>query len=358
MKKKAPKELLSLFVLWYVFFSVSLFAQETKAENSDKKDKSLLEKAITPINKAATTTFKVAQKIIHAPPMQVTVDEVQLRVSVVNDKNGLVTGLRPDNFEVFDDGVKQKILGFFTDEDPASICIVLDYSGSLGYKLPLSIEAIRKIVKESNPQDEYTLIVFNEKPDVVVGPVSNTQRLEDSLLSIQKAEGKTALLDAIYLGLETLKTGATLNHKDLIVISDGGDNHSRYTKKDVKRFLQEADVQVYCIGILEPPGLRNRSMEEANGPDLLSEFSDISGGRMFSVEGDSNDNLNEKELMDVADNISFDIRNQYVISYRPSNLVRDGKWRRLKVKLKDLPKTLNQQAITPKFRSGYYAPTN
>ncbi|MGH9649714.1 MAG: VWA domain-containing protein, partial [Terriglobales bacterium] len=140
---------------------------------------------------------------------------------------------------------------------------------------------------------------------------------------------------------------ATTTRKALLVISDGGDNHSRYTENDVKRAVKETDVQLYAVGIFEPLSARARTPEEARGPSLLAELAEISGGRMFSVE-DAN------ELPDIAEKISIELRNQYVLGYRPTNVLRNGKWRKIKVKLVP-PKGLPPLQVYAK--SGYYAPS-
>jgi Ca-activated chloride channel homolog len=160
-----------------------------------------------------------------------------------------------------------------------------------------------------------------------------------------KARGSTALLDAIYLGLHEMKK-ATSNRKALLVISDGGDNYSRYREKDIRQAVRESAVQIYVVGIFEPVTRRDKD-ELRSGPGLLAELADISGGRMFSVE-DAN------ELPDIAEKVSIELRNQYVLGYKPSNLVRDGQWRRLKVKLNP-PKGLPPLQVYT--RGGYYAPT-
>lgn len=189
------------------------------------------------------------------------------------------------------------------------------------------------------------LINFNNQPQMVSRFTSNFENLQDRLVFV-KSGGKTALLDAIYMGLNEMKK-ATTNRKALLIISDGGDNHSRYTENDLKRAVKESDVQIYAVGIFEPLSSRGRTPEEAGGPGLLAGLSETSGGRMFSVE-------DPNELPDIAEKISIDLRNQYVIGYRPSNLVRDGRWRRIKVKLLP-PRGLPPLQVYA--RTGYYAPT-
>jgi len=130
----------------------------------------------------------------------------------------------------------------------------------------------------------------------------------------------------------------------LLIISDGGDNHSRYTETEIRRFVREADTQIYAIGLFEPGG--GPTPEERGGPSLLADLTAMTGGRTFVVS-----NLNE--LPDIASKISMELRNQYVLGYRPAKRVHDGKWRKIKVKLRP-PKGL--PPLTVSAKSGYFAP--
>jgi Ca-activated chloride channel family protein len=282
---------------------------------------------------------------IHATPIQIDVNMVVVNVTVTDPYDRIVTGLELTNFQVFDEKVEQKIEAFSTEDAPISVGLIFDSSGSMGDKIEKSKEAALQFFKTSNPQDEFMLINFSDRPNLITGFTTKFENLQDRLLFV-KAGGKTALLDAIYLGLSEMKK-ATTNRKALLVISDGGDNHSRYTENDIKRAVKESDVQIYAVGIFEPLASRARTPEEAGGPGLLAELSEVSGGRMFSVE-----DINE--LPDIAEKISIELRNQYVLGYRPSNLVRDGRWRRVKVKLNP-PKGLPPLQVYA--RTGYYAPT-
>ena len=246
---------------------------------------------------------------------------------------------------MFDEKVEQKIEAFSTEDAPISVGLVFDSSGSMSDKIQKSKEAALQFFRTSNPQDEFMLVSFSDHPNLITGFTAKFENLQDRLLFV-KSGGRTALLDAIYLGLSEMKK-ATTNRRALLVISDGGDNHSRYTENDIKRAVKESDVQIYSVGIFEPLSSRSRTPEEAGGPSLLADLAEVSGGRMFSVE-DTN------ELPDIAEKISIELRNQYVIGYRPSNLVRDGRWRRIRVKLNP-PRGLPPLQIYS--RTGYYAPT-
>jgi Ca-activated chloride channel homolog len=171
-----------------------------------------------------------------------------------------------------------------------------------------------------------------------------TSSVEDiqAKLPLVTPKGRTALLDAIYMGLHRMRK-AHNPKKALLIISDGGDNHSRYTESEIKSIVKEADVQIYGIGLFDSTP---RSEEERNGPMMLSEITDVTGGRTFTVD-------NPNELADVATKIGIELRNQYVLGYRPSKVARDGKWRKIKVKLVP-PKGLPPLRVYAK--TGYYAP--
>jgi Ca-activated chloride channel family protein len=297
-----------------------------------------------PPNDTAGLSVTVRKPPIHVTPIQVDVNLVLLNVTVTDPYDRTVTGLEQSNFQVFDEKVEQQIISFSTEDVPIAVGLIFDSSGSMADKIQHSREAVLQFFKTSNPQDEFMLINFNERPSLVSGFTSKFENLQDRLLLV-KGSGKTALLDAIYLGLSEMKKAST-NRKALLVISDGGDNNSRYTQKDIQQALKEADVQIYAVGIFEPLGSRARTLEEANGPELLAELARVSGGRIFSVE-------DPDELPDITEKISIELRNQYVVGYKPSNLVRDGRWRRLKVKLTP-PK--GAPPLQVYARTGYYAP--
>jgi Ca-activated chloride channel family protein len=282
---------------------------------------------------------------VHVNPVLVDVNMVVVNVTVTDPFDRIVTGLDEDNFQVFDEKVEQKIVAFSTEDAPISVGMIFDCSGSMGDKIQKSKEAALQFFKTSNPQDEFMLISFSDQPDLISGFTAKYENLQDRLLTV-KSGGRTALLDAVYLGLNQMKK-ATTNRRALLVISDGGDNHSRYSENDIKRAVKESDVQIYAVGIFESMASRGRTPEEAGGPGLLAELSEVSGGRMFSVE-------NTDELPDIAEKISIELRNQYVLAYKPSNLIRDGRWRRIRVKLNP-PKGLPPLQVYS--RTGYYAPT-
>ncbi len=271
---------------------------------------------------------------------------VQIPVTVTDPLNRFVTGLEKEHFRVFEDKVEQKVSYFSSEDAPISIGLVFDTSGSMGSKLQKSRQAVAQLMKTANPEDEFFLVQFNDRPELAVSFTHDTDELQNRLTFIQ-SKGRTALLDAVYLAINTMKKGSHNPRKALVIISDGGDNSSRYTESEIKNLVREADVQIYAIGIFEPAASRGRTAEELAGPTLLTEIAEQTGGRHFPVE-----NLNE--LPDVAAKIGIELHNQYVLGYEPSNVEKDGKYRHVQVKLVQ-PKGL--PPLRAFWRLGYYAPT-
>jgi Ca-activated chloride channel family protein len=273
-----------------------------------------------------------------------TVDLALVNVTVTDPYNRLVTGLEPDNFRVFEDNVEQEVVNFSSEDVPASVGVILDLSGSMANKVGRAKEAALQFFKTANPQDEFLLVSFNERAEITSTFTSSVEDLQSSLLSLS-AKGRTALLDAIYLGLSEMRNARNAK-RALLIISDGGDNHSRYRESDIKRLAREADTQLYAVGIFDPLEYRSRTPEELNGPSLLSEVTELTGGRVFDVQ-------NVNELPDIATKIGAELRNQYILGYRPSNKSHDARWRKIKVKLR-APKGLPPLSVYAK--TGYYAP--
>lgn len=274
------------------------------------------------------------------------VDLALVNVTVTDPFNRLVTGLEQDNFRVFEDNVEQEIVTFSSEDVPISIGVIFDFSGSMSNKIDKAREAALDFFKTANPQDEFFLVTFNERAELTSTFTNSVEDLQSRMM-VTAPRGRTALLDAIYLGLSQMR-GAHNAKRALLILSDGGDNHSRYNENDIKRLVKEADTQLYAIGIFDPLGYRNRNPEELNGPTLLSEITDLTGGRVFAVE-----HLNE--LPDIASKIGMELRNQYVLGYKPSNHIHDARWRKIKVKLRP-PKGL--PPLSTYAKTGYYAPAH
>jgi Ca-activated chloride channel homolog len=288
----------------------------------------------------------VGTAIKPAKGLHMDVDLALVNVTVTDPYNRLVTGLDPDNFRVFEDNVEQEVVSFSSEDVPISIGVIFDYSGSMSNKINKAREAAIEFFKTANPQDEFFLVSFNERAELTSTFTNSIEDLQSRMM-LAAPHGRTALLDAIYLGLSQMR-GAKNGKRALLILSDGGDNHSRYNESDIKRLVKEADTQLYAIGIFDPLGYRNRTPEELNGPSLLSEITELTGGRVFAVE-----NLNE--LPDIATKIGMELRNQYVLGYRPSNKAHDARWRKIKIKLR-APKGLPPLNVYSK--TGYYAPSH
>jgi Ca-activated chloride channel homolog len=276
--------------------------------------------------------------------LKMDVDMALVNVTVTDPYNRLVTGLEQENFRVFEDNVEQEVVSFSSEDVPISIGVIFDFSGSMANKVGKAREAAVQFFKTANPQDEFFLVSFNERAELTSSFTSSVEDLQSSLM-LTSAKGRTALLDAIYLGLSEMR-GAHNAKRSLLILSDGGDNHSRYNEGDIKRLVREADTQLYAIGIFDPLGYRNRTSEELNGPSLLSEVTEMTGGRVFAVE-------KLEDLPDIASKIGMELRNQYVLGYRPSNKAHDARWRKIKIRLR-APKGLPPLNVYAK--TGYYAP--
>jgi Ca-activated chloride channel homolog len=274
--------------------------------------------------------------------LKVDVDLVLVPVTVTDDSHRMVLGLDKENFQIFENKQSQPLQTFSRTDMPISIGLIFDTSGSMSTKIDRAREAVGAFLKTANPQDEFFVITFADTPSGLVDFTTSTEEVQNKLL-FATPRGMTSLLDAIYLGVSKLRQ-AQYSKKALLIISDGGDNHSRYTERDVKNIVKESDVMVYAIGVYDR---YFRTEEERLGPGLLSDISELTGGRSFSL-----DNLND--LPDVASKIGVELRNQYVLGYRPTKAARDGKWHKIKVKLL-APKGLPPLQVFA--RQGYYART-
>jgi Ca-activated chloride channel family protein len=266
---------------------------------------------------------------------------VLIPLTVTDPMDRLVTGLDKQNFLVYEDNHSQEIRTFACDDAPVSIGVILDLSGSMSNKVVRARGAVLQFMKTAHPQDEFFVIGFNDRPVLLSDFTSSIDDIEARLATVQPGH-RTALLDAIYFGLQKMKQ-AKYHRKALLVVSDGGDNNSRYTENEVRDAVREADVQIYSIGIFDADAA---TIEERNGPLLLNEISNDSGGRLFRVDDVS-------EMADIATRISAELRNEYVLGYRTNNQKLDGKWRKVKVRLAPPP---GLPQLTVHARTGYYAP--
>jgi Ca-activated chloride channel homolog len=278
--------------------------------------------------------------------IKVDVNLTLVNVTVTDPLDRLVTGLEREHFRVFEDGIEQEVLTMSSEDVPVSIGLVFDMSGSMSDKVEKARQAAVQFMRTANPLDQFFLVSFNDRAELTSGFTSSVDELQNRMM-FTASRGRTALLDAIYLGLSQMR-GAHNAKRALLIISDGGDNHSRYNENDIKNYLKEADCQLYAIGIFDPIGIRSRTDEELNGPSLLSEMTEMTGGRVFPVG-------NIGELPDIAAKIGMELRNQYVLGYKSGNQQHNGAWRKIKVKLRP-PKGLPPLSVFA--RTGYYAPAD
>jgi Ca-activated chloride channel family protein len=290
----------------------------------------------------ATSIADAPQLIAHSslPVIRTDARLVLVPVSVTDPMQRLVTGLSRDNFEVFEDKEPQQIQNFSSEDVPVSLGIILDMSGSMADKVDRVREAVNQFCDAANPQDEFFMVTFADEPRLSSDFTNNPEDLKRELLfSIPK--GRTSLLDAIYLGLHKMKQ-ARYGKKALLIISDGGDNHSRYGEREVKALARESDVMIYSIGVFDR---YVPTPEELRGPSLLTEITEPTGGRAFTID-------NPNGMPSIARHIGEELRTQYVLAYRPHNPPHDGKWRKIRVRLR-LPKRF--AFLQAHARTGYYA---
>lgn len=277
--------------------------------------------------------------------IRVDSDLVLIPVLVTDDMDRAVTGLGRERFRLLDEKAEQVISHFTTEDAPVSIAVVFDASGSMGRKLTCARAAVMEFLKAANPDDEFALVEVNDRAELLSGFTDRIADIQNRLLFIG-SKGRTALLDGIILALNEMKN-ARHARKAILILSDGGDNHSRYSEREVRARLREGNVQVYAVGILEPIDARFRSPEELSGPGLLSSLAHQTGGG-FDV-GDMDD------LSAIASRVASSLRNQYVLGYVPDAAKRDGKFHRVQVQI-DRPKGTPRLHLS--FRSGYIASSN
>lgn len=281
------------------------------------------------------------------PPPDLRVDSslVLIPVHVTTPGGAAVATLSKDSFQLFEDGVEQKITLFAKEDAPLSVGVVFDASGSMQNKIRKSSEAAATFFKTANADDEFFLVEFNDRAKLTVPFTSDSDEIYKRIAQT-KAFGRTSLLDAIHLAAVEMKHARNLR-KALVIFSDGGDNRSRYTESEIRNAMLESDVQVYAMGIFNHDDPRKLSREEQNGPQLLNDLAEQTGGRQYPV-----DQL--EDLSTISARISSELRNQYVLGYSPPNKDRDGKYRLVKVNLTAPPE---MPGLKTYYRHGYYAPT-
>ena len=346
LRNKIPRlltstRLYSWFVLLLVMACLPAFAQ-TDVNDVHVQPREVQKPEVEKPKEVASQNLVSTEGLTtHIRPLKVDVDLVLVPVTITDPMNRLVTGLEKENFQLFEGNSSQEIRSFSSEDAPVSLGVIFDSSGSMSSKMDRAKDAVVEFFKTANPQDEFFMITFSDEPETVSDFTSSVDEIQSRLV-FAVPRHRTALLDAIYMGISKMRQ-AKYAKKALLIISDGGDNHSRYTENEIKSLVKEADVMIYAIGIYDRYA---SAVEERLGPQLLSDITELTGGRAFTID-------NPNDLADVATKIGVELRNQYVLGYRPTKVVRDGKWRKIKVKLLP-PKGLPPLRVYA--RTGYYAP--
>ena len=287
------------------------------------------------ITPPGTAPKEAESTIRRSRPLRADVDLVLVPVTVTDAMNRSVTGLQMQDFTVFEGNEQQQIRYFSAEEPPISIGLLLDTSKSMENKFVTERAAVEEFFKNANPQDDYFVLTFSDQPRLLTSSTQAIDEIQQKLAS-DIPDGHTALLDAIYLAIARMQS-ARYQRRALLIISDGGDNHSRYGLKDIRNLVEEANVEVYAIGIFDSTIFR--SFEEMMGKRWLGEITDVTGGKTVAAAG-------LERVPEIAGDISRQMRNQYVLGYRPPKITRDGKWRKIKVQV-------TASAGTPPIRTHY-----
>ena len=254
-------------------------------------------------------------------PLQKDVDLVLVPATVVDSLNRPVRTLQKSDFQVYDGGEPQQIKYFSQEDTPISIGILLDTSGSMRHKYDLAREAVTQLFANANRDDDYFVITFSDRPALLADTTQSIESIEAELENV-KPSGGTPLLDAIYLGLNKLKK-ARYQRRALVIISDGGDNQSRYNSREIRAMAQESDAQIYALGIFAAVTL---AVEDWAGKKLLSDITGATGGRAVFMSS-------AEKLPEISAQFSRELRSQYVLGYHPTDLQHDGRLHKIKVKL-------------------------
>ncbi len=268
------------------------------------------------------------------------VDLVLVPVTVTDAKNHPIVGLEKQHFALSEDDIPQPIRYFSAEDAPTSLGVILDLSASMKNKIAIAREAVAEFFATANPQDDYFVVTFADRPALLADSTRSIGDIRQKLATAVP-QGHTALLDAIYLGVEKMRH-ARHQRRALLVVSDGGDNHSRFNERELRRLVQEADVEIYAIGIFE--GIF-KTPEEWYGKRTLQRITEATGGRTITVD-------NAAQLPDAAQAISEELRNQYILGYEPRHASGDGRLRRIRVKLTD---AVNAATMAVYSKRGYFA---
>jgi VWFA-related protein len=269
-----------------------------------------------------------------------TVNLVVLDVSVKNARGGFVSGLVREHFQIFDNGVKQPITVFTSEDLPVTLGLVIDYSASMRYKSREVVTAALKLIHQSNPQDEVFVVTFNDRVYFGLPPetaFSDNHEVLRSALLATPIQGKTALYDAIQAALEHLDRGGRAR-KALVIVSDGGDNASHRSVQQIIEFARLTHATIYTVGIYD-------EYEKDRNPGFLKRLANLTGGESFFPEGVG-------ELDQVSSDIAQDIRSRYTLAFTaPQSTTGDVHKLRVTVTAADrgklIPRTRKSYAVPP-----------
>jgi len=290
----------------------------------------------------------------HAAHLRVDASLAVIPVHVSTVQGNPVTDLTRDKFRLFESQgggrVEQKITYFGAEDTPVSIGLLLDTSGSMRNKIHESAEAAQALFKTANADDEFFLVEFNDRPKLAVGFTADSEELQRHIAHTRPI-GRTSLLDAIHMGLVEMKR-ARHQRKALVILSDGGDNHSRYSAAEIQRAVAESEVEIYAMGIFDPGLLdqddgRKLPAEERRGPNLLDLLADSTGGKHFPV-------ARLADLPRIAETIGNQLRSEYVLGYSPAQTARDGKYHRVTVELVPAATEPQTAPLRVNYRRGFY----
>jgi len=339
--------LVPCLVVGLIFNSSTISRAQEKSSQKPANEHST-EPASTPTPPAVTTATsqqKPGTELDQKGVVITNTDLITFTVTVTDTYGRYVSGLGKSAFTVLDEKKPQEITFFSDDDAPVSVGVLFDVSGSMGGdKIKRARDALSKFIQTSHNMDEYFLIAFNSRAQLLLDKTRDGNAVLDKLTFVQ-TRNNTALYDACYLGVEKVQRGAHPK-RALLLISDGQDNNSRYTFNELRRLLKESDVTLYGIGILS--GSDAGSSMGMEGQGILDELASVSGGKAFFPRSNA-------EMDDIFEQIALELRHQYSIGYKPTNFMNDGRWHKIKVKVTP-PRGLPRLFVRSK--EGYYAVPN
>ncbi|HET9696200.1 MAG TPA: VWA domain-containing protein [Terriglobales bacterium] len=326
--------------LWHVFFiGLTLVQSPSRAVSQSINDVHVSPQVQRQLPKTPDDSLA-----IHMKPLRVNINLVTVPVMVTDAKGSPVTDLGKKDFQLLEDSNVQPIDYFYSEDSPISVGLVVDLSSSMGNKIDRVREAVSEFFKNADPKDDYFVITFADKAKLFANTTQSTETIETQLQEL-KPKGNTALADAIFLGLDKLKS-ASYRRRALVIISDGGDNMSRHSLRSVKNLAKESDAQIYAVDVCDAPSLLfTKKLEEKFGRQWLTQVTEVTGGRTIAVDG-------AEEIPGAASQISRELRNQYVLGYRPASMPHESRWRKIKVRITRKPEPLPFQLY---YRTGYMA---